>query len=92
MASSGVKPRRRAEMVAQFAVHQRQAAAQGVGQEGFARAIGAKDGPVLMPMESPGGVLEDDAVPQPEGPVPQGQEWLRAMRLGLEPHLPMVAA
>ena len=77
----GRQPRRRAEMIAQFAVHERQAPAQGVGQEGFARAIGAKDGPVLVPLKHPGGVLEDDALPKPEGSVPQGQERLRAMRL-----------
>ena len=81
MASSGRQPRRRAEMVTQFSVHQRQAASQRVGQERFARAIGAKDCPVLMPMKNPRGVLEDDAVPKPERPVPQGQKWLRAMRL-----------
>jgi hypothetical protein len=75
----GRQPRRRAEMITQLAAHQRQKAAQGIGQEGFARAIGAKNRPVLMPLKHPGGLGEDDAFAQPEGTVPQGQEWLRAM-------------
>ena len=75
----GGQARRRVKVVAQFALHERQTAAQGVGQEGFARAIGAQDGPVLRPLEGPGSVLEDEAVPQPEGGIPQGQKRLRAM-------------
>src|ERR1035438_5266189 len=73
----GGQARRRLEVITQLTFHERQAPAQGVGQKRLARAVGAQNCPLLRAAEYPGGMLEDEAIPQPEGGIQQGQKRLR---------------